>query len=105
MAAISDSSLLGKHTTTFAEMFDLPEGGFIIDTPGIKDLGVIDIDDAELGHYFPEMRKLMPKCRFNNCKHVTEPLCAVIAAAEAGEIDPGRYYNYLSILRNENVMG
>lgn len=102
---ISDSTMMGKHTTTFAEMFDMPDGGSIIDTPGIRDLGVIDIDKKELAHYFPEMRKLMNECKFNNCIHVNEPQCAVLKAVNDGVLDPGRYYNYLSILRNEDVMG
>jgi ribosome biogenesis GTPase len=102
---ISDSTMMGKHTTTFAEMIDMPDGGSIIDTPGIRDLGVIDIDKKELAHYFPEMRKLMNECKFNNCIHVNEPQCAVLKAVNDGVLDPGRYYNYLSILRNEDVMG
>lgn len=105
VGAVSDSSLMGKHTTTFAEMFDLPGGGQIIDTPGIRDLGVIDIDNKELSHYFPEMKAIIQQCKFNNCIHVSEPNCAVMKAVEEGIISQSRYYNYLSILRNEDVMG
>jgi len=94
---ISDWSDKGKHTTTFAEMIDLPEGGAIIDTPGIQELGVIDIEPQELGHFFPEMRELMHHCRFHNCRHINEPGCAVLQALEEGRIEPSRYDSYLSI--------
>lgn len=104
-ASVSGYSGKGKHTTTFAEMFGLPGGGFVIDTPGIRDFGVIDVDAGEVSHYFPEMKDLLPQCRFNNCRHLNEPGCAVMQAVESGGIHPNRYYNYLSILRNEDVMG
>lgn len=94
---ISDWSDKGKHTTTFAEMFALPFGGYLIDTPGIRELGVIDIEKAELGHYFPEIRERMSQCKFYNCRHINEPGCAVVDAVENGEIDPSRYDSYLSI--------
>lgn len=94
---ISESSDKGQHTTTFAEMHTLPFGGYLIDTPGIRELGIFDIKPEELGHYFREMRALMNKCRFNNCRHVNEPGCAVINGVEAGEIEPSRYESYLSI--------
>jgi len=101
--AISVSHERGRHTTTFAEMHFLSEGGAIIDTPGIRDLGVVDLEPHEIAHYFPEMRALMSQCRFNNCMHVNEPGCAVQSAVENGSLSEERYYNYLSILRNEDV--
>lgn len=91
---ISESTLSGMHTTTFAEMFPLPSGGFIIDTPGIRAFGLLDFDKAELSHYFPEMNSLRGECKFSNCQHINEPKCAVKDAVEEGEIDSGRYYNY-----------
>jgi ribosome biogenesis GTPase len=94
---VSDWSDKGTHTTTFAEMFPLPQGGFIIDTPGIRELGIIDIEKAELGHFFPEMRDRMHNCRFHNCHHINEPGCAIIPAVENGEIALSRYESYLSI--------
>src|SRR5258707_3282417 len=94
---VSDWSDKGMHTTTFAEMFELPYGGFIIDTPGIRELGVIDIEKQELSHFFPEMRQRMNHCRFNNCRHINEPGCAVLQAVEDGEIELSRYESYLSI--------
>lgn len=99
---ISAWSDKGKHTTTFAEMLDLPFGGNLIDTPGIRELGVVDIEPQELSHFFPEMRALMNQCRFNNCRHVNEPGCAVIEAVEAENIDLSRYESYLSIYHNED---
>ncbi|MCL4639881.1 MULTISPECIES: ribosome small subunit-dependent GTPase A [Olivibacter] len=94
---ISDWSDKGKHTTTFAEMLPLIQGGYIIDTPGIQEFGVIDIEQQELSHFFPEMRALMNRCRFNNCRHINEPGCAVLGALEEGEIETSRYESYLSI--------
>jgi ribosome biogenesis GTPase len=96
---ISGWSGKGQHTTTFAEMFDLPDGnGRIIDTPGVKEFGLIDLEREELSHYFPEMRRVLNDCRFNNCLHVNEPGCAVKAAVEDGSIDTARYESYLTIL-------
>jgi ribosome biogenesis GTPase len=94
---ISESTDKGQHTTTFAEMHALPFGGYLIDTPGIRELGIFDIRPEELGHYFREMRDLMYACKFNNCRHVNEPGCAVIKAVENGEIELSRYESYLSI--------
>jgi ribosome biogenesis GTPase len=94
---ISDWSEMGKHTTTFAELFDLPFGGKLIDTPGIRELGITDIEKHELGHFFPEMRALMHDCKFNNCVHINEPGCAVLKALEEGELEPTRYDSYQSI--------
>ncbi|MFW5974727.1 MAG: ribosome small subunit-dependent GTPase A [Bacteroidota bacterium] len=91
----------GKHTTTFAEMLDLPFGGNIIDTPGIKEFGLYDFDKEEVAERFPEMRKRMHDCKFHNCTHVHEPGCAVKEALESGKIDEIRYKNYLSILNDE----
>ncbi len=90
----------GVHTTTFAEMFEIAPETFIIDTPGIKELGLIDIEQEELSHYFPEMRALLGACKFHNCLHINEPQCAVLASVEAGEIALSRYYNYLSMLED-----
>ena len=95
---VSGWSGKGMHTTTFAEMFDLPFGGKIIDTPGIRELGVIDISRQELSHYFPEMRKLLNDCQFNNCLHVNEPGCAIKKATSEGKIHVERYVSYCTIL-------
>ncbi|MDB4925109.1 MAG: ribosome small subunit-dependent GTPase [Mucilaginibacter sp.] len=100
---VSEWSDKGTHTTTFAEMFELPQGGFIIDTPGIRELGVIDIEKHELGRFFPEMRSRMHNCRFNNCRHINEPGCAVLAALENGEIELSRYESYLSIYNGNDT--
>jgi ribosome biogenesis GTPase len=100
---ISDWSDKGMHTTTFAEMFELPQGGYIIDTPGIRELGVIDIEKQELSHFFPEMRARLNQCRFNNCRHINEPGCAILEAIEEGEIAPSRYDSYLSIYNGNDT--
>ena len=94
---ISDSHHKGRHTTTFSTMYPLAEGGAVIDTPGIKGFGLLDIDDAELWHYFPEMMRVAPGCRFYNCTHTHEPGCAVVEAVKAGEIAWSRYESYLKI--------
>jgi ribosome biogenesis GTPase / thiamine phosphate phosphatase len=96
--AVSGWSGKGMHTTTFAEMFNLPFGGRIIDTPGIRELGLVDITRQELSHYFPEMRRLLQQCQFNNCLHTSEPGCAVKEAVETGTIHMERYLSYLNIL-------
>jgi len=95
---VSEWSGKGLHTTTFAEMFDLEGGGRIIDTPGIRELGLVDISRQELSHYFPEMRKLINECQFNNCLHLNEPGCAVVTAVHNGKISPERYVSYCNIL-------
>ena len=100
---VSDWSDKGMHTTTFAEMFELPGGGFIIDTPGIRELGVIDIEKQELSHFFPEMRGRMHDCRFHNCRHINEPGCAVLEALQEGEIELSRYESYLSIYNGNDT--
>lgn len=99
---ISEFSDKGVHTTTFAEMFEMEKDTYVIDTPGIKELGIFEIGEQELSHYFPEMRELLGQCKFHNCQHVHEPKCAVLAAVEAGTISPIRYESYLSILANED---
>jgi ribosome biogenesis GTPase len=101
--AVSEAHDKGMHTTTFAELHALPAGGFIADTPGIRELGIIDIEPAELGHFFPEIRKWMSSCRFYNCRHVNEPGCAVIAAVENGALPPSRYDSYLSIYHGQDT--
>lgn len=98
---ITDSHQLGKHTTTFAEMFGLSFGGNIIDTPGIKAFGLIDFDKNELSHYFIEMRKLLSDCQFSNCVHINEPKCAIKDAIEDHGIAPFRYKNYVSMFEDD----
>lgn len=100
---ISDWSDKGKHTTTFAEMFELPFGGYLIDTPGIRELGVFDIEKQELGRLFPEIRELMSDCKFHNCRHINEPGCAVLKAVENDKIEPSRYDSYVSIYHNHDT--
>lgn len=95
---ISESHHKGRHTTTFSTMYPLAGGGAVIDTPGIKGFGLIDIDDAELWHYFPEMMRAAPDCRFYNCTHTHEPGCAVVEAVREGKIAYARYESYLKIL-------
>ncbi len=95
---VSGWSGKGLHTTTFAEMYDLPDGGMIIDTPGIREFGLVHISKQELSHYFPEMRGLIQECQFNNCLHMNEPGCAVKSAVEAGVISIDRYVSYCTIL-------
>ena len=99
---ISQSHHKGKHTTTFSTMYPLSEGGYIIDTPGIKGFGLIDIEDAELAHYFPEMMRYLPDCRFYNCSHTHEPHCAVVEAVKRGEIAYSRYESYLKIMDEDD---
>jgi ribosome biogenesis GTPase len=99
---ISESSGKGQHTTTFAEMFELPEGGFIMDTPGIKGFGLVDIPKVELHHHFPEFFKLLSDCKYHNCLHVKEPSCAVRKALENGLIPLSRYESYLSMYNDED---
>ncbi|MBL7888734.1 MAG: ribosome small subunit-dependent GTPase A [Bacteroidia bacterium] len=100
---ISDVHFKGKHTTTFAEMHPLSYGGFIIDTPGIKELGLVDMEKEEIADYFPEMRALRNACKFNNCMHINEPKCAVLEAIEKGEIATSRYNSYLGIINGEEM--
>lgn len=100
--AISLQSNQGQHTTTFAEMFDLSFGAKIIDTPGIKGFGIVDMDKEEIGDYFPEFFKLKQDCKFNNCLHVEEPKCAVKDALENDEIAFSRYRSYLQMLEGDD---
>ena len=97
-ADVSTFANKGTHTTTFAEMFEIAPDTFVVDTPGIKELGLIDIYDEEINHFFPEMRELFGKCKFYNCTHVHEPGCAVIDAVENGNISISRYESYLSMM-------
>ncbi len=101
-SAVSDASSKGVHTTTFAEMHLIPGGGFIIDSPGIRELGIVELQKKEISHYFPEMRALLMDCKFNNCSHTNEPGCAIKAAVDHNVISLIRYESYLSILANED---
>jgi ribosome biogenesis GTPase / thiamine phosphate phosphatase len=100
-AEVSDSHNKGKHTTTYAEVFPLSNEGFIIDTPGIKGFGLIDIPKEELHHYFPEMFALLPECKFHNCLHLTEPGCAVVKAVESGLVPATRYHSYRTMYEQD----
>jgi ribosome biogenesis GTPase len=102
-AEVSSFAQKGTHTTTFAEMFAIEEDTWVIDTPGIKELGLIDMEEDPLSHYFPEMRNLIGECRFHNCTHTHEPGCAIVEALEAGEVFASRYENYLSMLEEEDT--
>jgi ribosome biogenesis GTPase len=97
VSEVSEWSGKGMHTTTFAEMHDLPEGGQIIDTPGIRELGIVNVKRAELGGYFPEIRKKAQACKYNNCLHFNEPQCAVLQAVRDGTISEERYVSYAKI--------
>ena len=97
-AEISDAHNTGMHTTTFSEMLELPEGGYIIDTPGIKGFGTFDMEPEEIAHYFRDIFALGHDCRFSNCTHTHEPGCAVLAALEDHRLAPSRYTSYLSML-------
>ena len=92
----------GVHTTTFAEMFELTPGTFIIDTPGIKELGLVETSKEEIAHYFPEMRNRLNQCRFHNCLHINEPGCAIKDAVIEGDIAESRYSSYLSMVSGED---
>jgi ribosome biogenesis GTPase len=98
---VSHTHHKGMHTTTFSELLDLPGGGAIIDTPGVKAFGTIDFERAEVAHYFPEIFRISDDCRFNNCTHTHEPGCAVLEAVEQGKIAPSRFNSYLSILEED----
>lgn len=102
VSEVSKFANKGVHTTTFAEMFFIDEDSAVIDTPGIKELGLSEIDPEELAHYFPEMRDLLGQCKFHNCIHTNEPGCAVKDAVEEGVISEERYYSYLSILDGDD---
>jgi len=98
---VSESSNKGQHTTTFAEMHQLPFGGFLVDTPGIKGFGLVDIPKEELHHHFLEFFELLPECKYHNCLHLNEPGCAVRKALEEGRVAPSRYNSYVSMYNDE----
>lgn len=98
---ISDAHFSGKHTTTYSEMYELDFGGYIIDTPGIKGFGVLEMAKEEISHYFPEIFRYLSECQYYNCTHTHEPNCAVKNAVNAGEIAQSRYSSYLSMLEEE----
>jgi len=98
---ISKAHAQGQHTTTFAEMHHLASGGYIIDTPGIRAFGIVDLEKEHIAHYFPEMRELLGECRFHNCKHLNEPQCAVKEAVENGSISESRYQTYLQLMEED----
>lgn len=104
VGAVSEWSMKGKHTTTFAEIHSIELGGgkstYLIDTPGIKEFGMVDFKPEELSHFFPEMRDRLHDCHFSNCTHVHEPQCAIKKAVESGDISAERYQNYLNILNS-----
>lgn len=102
VGSISEAHDTGKHTTTFAEMFELNEDTFIIDTPGLRSFGMIDMKKEEISHFFPEIFRLSPDCRFYNCTHTHEPGCAVIEAVQNGEISGSRYWSYLSMMEESD---
>jgi ribosome biogenesis GTPase / thiamine phosphate phosphatase len=103
VAEVSTFSEKGKHTTTFAEMFKLDENTCVIDTPGVKELGLVDMTAQEISDYFPEMRDVRLNCRFGSrCIHLNEPGCAILTAVNQGEIATSRYDNYVSMIRNED---
>ena len=97
---VSSFANKGTHTTTFAEMFEINNDSKIIDTPGIKELGLVDMESTEISHYFPEMRDYLGQCKYHNCTHTNEPHCAVLEAIIAGEIADSRFNSYLSILED-----
>jgi len=101
--AVSVAHNQGKHTTTFAEMFSLSFGGYIIDSPGIKGYGMVDFSKEEISHFFPEIFALQSKCKYYNCIHLNEPKCAVIEAVEKGEIALSRYESYLQLQENDET--
>jgi ribosome biogenesis GTPase len=98
---ISQAHEQGKHTTTFAEMHKLESGGYIIDTPGIRAFGLINIEKEHISHYFPEIRDLLGQCRFHNCMHLNEPYCAVKLALEEDQIAASRYHSYLQLMEED----
>ncbi|MEX1189424.1 MAG: ribosome small subunit-dependent GTPase A [Bacteroidia bacterium] len=95
----------GKHTTTFAELHPLDASTWIVDTPGVKEFGIIDMEKFEIRNYFPEFRELAPECRFKNCLHLEEPGCAIKKGVEQGNIPPERYSSYLGLMNSEEIQG
>jgi len=100
-AEISIHHMQGQHTTTFAEMHKLQTGGYIIDTPGVKAFGVVDLDKKVMSHYFPEMRALLNQCKYHNCMHLNEPECVIKEAVEDGQIHPSRYSTYVDLITED----
>ena len=98
---ISEYHQQGQHTTTFAEMHKLKSGGYIIDTPGIRAFGIIDLDREVISHYFPEMRDLLGTCKFHNCQHINEPNCNIKKSVELGLISESRYQTYLQLMTED----
>lgn len=103
-AEISIHHMQGQHTTTFAEMHKLQTGGYIIDTPGVRAFGVIDLDKKVMSHYFPEMRALLNKCKYHNCQHLNEPQCVIKEAVEEGEIEASRYSTYVDLITEDQSL-
>ncbi len=101
--SISEANDSGMHTTTFSEMFELPSGGYIIDTPGVRGFGTVEFDAAEVGHFFPEIFRESAHCRFGDCTHTHEPGCAVLKAVDESRISQSRYSSYLSILEEASA--
>lgn len=99
---ISSAHHQGQHTTTFAEMHPLQSGGFIIDTPGIRAFGIVDLEKEVISHYFPEMRELIGQCKFHNCQHINEPACKVKEMVKSGEIYESRYWTYLQLMQGDD---
>lgn len=99
---ISQTHLQGKHTTTFAEMHPLKSGGFLIDSPGVKAFGLVDLEKEVISHYFPEMRDLLNSCKFHNCLHLKEPNCAIKEAVDRGEISQSRYLSYQQMMLHDD---
>ena len=98
---ISKAHEQGRHTTTFSEMHALASGGFIIDTPGIRAFGLVDLEKEHYAHYFPEMRELLGACKFHNCRHLEEPKCAIKKAVEEEKIASSRYLTYLQLMSED----
>jgi ribosome biogenesis GTPase len=98
VGAVSEAHAKGTHTTTYAEMFALPDGGYVVDSPGVKSFGLADIDRDTLHHYFPEFFRLLPECKFHNCRHLSEPGCAVLAGTESSSAFFHRHQSYCAIL-------
>ena len=99
---VSDFANKGKHTTTFARMIELEEDTYVIDTPGIKELGLIDMESWEISHYFPEMRNRLGECKFKNCLHINEPGCVILDALARDEIAETRYDSYVSMIIDDD---
>ena len=99
---VSNFANKGKHTTTFAEMIEIKKDSYVIDTPGIKELGLIDMESWEISHYFPEMRERLGECKYKNCLHINEPGCVIIQAVEEQKIADTRYDSYVSMIIDDD---